>query len=575
MEGFRSAQFDDIYFSPEDGLAETRHVFLAGNDLPESWARKDQGRGRFTIAETGFGTGLNFLAAWELFARTAKPGQVLDYISFEKFPLAPAQIEGALAPWPELKPYLDQLLSQYPIRAAGWHRLVFGNVRLTLIFDDVNAAIARVAAPRGVDAWFLDGFAPAKNPDMWSDVLFGNMARLSAPGARVATFTAAGAVRRGLADSGFAVEKKKGYGRKRDMTAGKFRAGQQSAEGSAPRRVAIIGGGLAGTSCAYILKQYGIEPVIFEAADSLAPGASGNALGLYNPRLSALRGPESDFYTGAFALAVRTLKDKARACGSLHLVTDDDRRKKFQSTAAHWSWHPDHMQYVDAARASEIAGIPVPHEALYLPDAGQASPAALCDAYARDCDIRLGARMEKPEGFDAVILACGIGVRDFADLPLHTVRGQITEVKATALSERLACNLCYGGYLGAAAEGRHMTGATFQRWKDNATPEAEDDADNIAKLESAVPALAGQFAPAGNRAALRVSSKDRFPVAGKLADGLYVSAAHGSHGIVSTLAAAHLIADMMLDGPLSLPADAAALLAPGRFAARERKRHQA
>ena len=169
MNILRSAQFDDIYFSPEDGLAETKLLFLNGNGLPQAWDGKD----RFTIIESGFGTGLNFFAAWRLFDDTAPAGAQLDFISFEKYPLAPEEIRIALAPWREqIGRYVDALLVQYPLRVNGFHRIyISDNVRLTLVFDDINDALPQLSVPGGVNAWFLDGFAPSKNPDMWGDAL--------------------------------------------------------------------------------------------------------------------------------------------------------------------------------------------------------------------------------------------------------------------------------------------------------------------------------------------------------------------------------------------------------------------
>ena len=257
----RSAQFDDIYFSPENGLEETRHVFLAGNGLPEAW--KD--RERFVIAETGFGTGLNFLAAWALFEKTAKPGQKLHYISFEKYPLSWEECAQALAPWQvEFGGRLDRLRAQYPLRVPGFHRLMLNEqVTLTLIFDDVNEALPQLEAPGGIDAWFLDGFAPAKNPQMWTEDVFAQMARLSHEDTTAATFTVAGIVRRGLATAGFAVEKKQGFGRKREMLTARF-AGQKAAVATPElKRIAVIGGGLAGTAAAFVLKRRGLAPVLF------------------------------------------------------------------------------------------------------------------------------------------------------------------------------------------------------------------------------------------------------------------------------------------------------------------------
>ena len=174
----RSSQFDDVYFSVDDGLAETRHVFMQGNDLPHFWQEKGAaGAQDFVIAETGFGTGLNFLCAWKEFCETAPLKMRLDFVSFEKFPLSKTEIQEALEPWQsELGEYADKLLEQYPIRVGGFHRIVFDSrISLTLIFGDVNEYIPELEAR--VDCWFLDGFTPAKNPDMWSDTLYRNMAR--------------------------------------------------------------------------------------------------------------------------------------------------------------------------------------------------------------------------------------------------------------------------------------------------------------------------------------------------------------------------------------------------------------
>lgn len=212
----RSEIFDDVYFSAEDGLEETRHVFLRGNDLPFRW--ESAGRD-FAICETGFGTGLNFLAAWALFSRSAKPGQKLRFISFEKYPLSAIQIRDALAVWTlEFPVLLDVFLEAYPVELHGTQKIDLGNAELTLIFGDVNEEMPKLKDK--IDCWFLDGFKPASNPDMWSETVFSNMARLSRSGATFATFTAAGAVKRGLQEAGFAVEKVKGFGRKRDMLRG-------------------------------------------------------------------------------------------------------------------------------------------------------------------------------------------------------------------------------------------------------------------------------------------------------------------------------------------------------------------
>lgn len=215
----RSPVFDDVYFCAESGLEETRHVFLKGNGLPEMW----EGATHFTIFETGFGTGLNFLAVWALFEGTAAPGKSLDFISFEKYPLDPKTIQRALGHWAgDLGAARLELLLNAKGRDFDAPRPDGGTVRLRVIEGDINDTLPLFQAERPADVWFLDGFSPAKNPQMWTPHLYENMARLSRPGTRVATFTVAGAVREGLTQAGFRVEKAPGFGRKRHMTRGVF-----------------------------------------------------------------------------------------------------------------------------------------------------------------------------------------------------------------------------------------------------------------------------------------------------------------------------------------------------------------
>ncbi len=566
----RSEEFDDIYFSPDDGLAETAHVFLRGNNLPAAWAQIQN----FTIAETGFGTGLNFLSAWKLFDETAVAGAMLDFVSFEKYPLTSAQIGVALGAWSGyFGGRLERLLESYPLRVSGFHRVhLSGTVRLTLIFDDVNDALPQLTAPCGVNAWFLDGFAPAKNPQMWSETLFREMARLSAPTATVASFTAAGAVRRGLAAQGFTVSKTRGYGRKRDMTQAVYRGETNITPATATRRVAVIGGGLAGTACASALKRRGLDVVIYDP-HGLAQFASGNRLGIYNPRFSQQRTAESDFYSSGFAALAR-LNDTGQRCGSLHLVTDDDKRKRFDGVLQNWDWHSDHARMLSAQEASAQAGVSLPADALFLPDSGYISPHDLCVAYAAGVEVRKD--IYDPREFDAVILANGIQAKDhpgLADLPIHTVRGQISFLESTGAPE-LKSNICYGGYLSANNPFGLTAGATFQQWRSDTDVTDEDHQSILENLHAAVPALAEGFRVTGGRAALRCAAKDRFPVIGLVPEssGLYVSTAHGSHGLVSTLAGAEYLADLIDRTPVSLSSATQNALDLGRFAWRARKK---
>lgn len=203
-----SERFDDPYFSLDNGLSETRHVFLAGNGLPARF------RDGFRVAELGFGTGLNFLATLRLWHEAGAPGR-LSFTSFEAFPMAAADTARALTAFPELAPEAEALMAVHAQLGAGPVEVAEG-VSLTLVKGDARETLA--AWDGLADAWFLDGFSPAKNPELWEESLMAQVFAHTAPGGTAATYTAAGFVRRGLAAAGFAVSRVPGYGRKRHMT---------------------------------------------------------------------------------------------------------------------------------------------------------------------------------------------------------------------------------------------------------------------------------------------------------------------------------------------------------------------
>lgn len=339
------------------------------------------------------------------------------------------------------------------------------------------------------------------------------------------------------------------------------------------KTVAIIGGGLAGTACAYVLKQNGLRPVIYEASDRLASGASGNDIGLYNPRLSAERHAESDYFTAAYSLALRVFPVLEnidwRPCGALHVMNDVKKQKRLPQTCANWGWPDTQMRLVDAREASEIAGVALDHDALYLPQSGIVSPKKLCAAYAKNAELHLNTKIETLDKIEAdhIILACGSGVRAFLpEIALRSVRGQITYARATDYSQSLKCNLCYGGYLAPAFNGVHAIGATFQRWLDHDEVIKEDDTDNLNKLHAVSPSLADGLIVVGQRAAIRVTTADHMPVIGRAPghENIFLSAGHGSHGILGSLMAAHLLTDLILDRPRCLSRETIARIDPAR-----------
>lgn len=339
-------------------------------------------------------------------------------------------------------------------------------------------------------------------------------------------------------------------------------------------KIAIIGGGLAGCGLAYVLRYAGLEPVVYDAGASLGSGASGNSTGLYGPRLCALRGAHSDYYTAAFSMVLRTFKTLKdidwNPCGSLYFIHNEQKAKRYAQTVKNWGWNEGEMRLVDTVEASEIAGIDLNYDALYLRRAGCVSPQKLCAAYMSGVDYHVNARIESLDEVEAdvKVLACGVEALKFlSDLPLSPVRGQLTQVKASQHSADLRCNICYGGYFMPAQDGVHTVGATFQPWLEHSDVIEQDDQDNIMKLAAVVPGLEQGLEVIDRRASVRASSKDHFPVVGAVPglEGVYISSGHGSHGILSSLMAAHLLADMILGRPLCLGMHTVAALSPVRF----------
>ena len=578
-----SSAFDDIYFSTSSGLEETRHVFLAENHLPERWADLEDGT-RFSIGETGFGTGLNFLAAWQLWQRVAPASAQLHFVSVEKFPLHPQDLARALDMWPELADLSRQLIEQYPAYLApGVHRLKFsGGVYLTLVIDEASSGFERLllddpARDSTVDAWFLDGFAPSKNPDMWSEELFQAIARLSAPQATFATFTCAGIVKRGLKSVGFTLQKVPGFGRKREMLRGDFAPASSDAPPSTdtpyrhkatpwhlppaqqslqhpvtPHSVAIVGAGIAGATIARALAERNIKVTVFEQGSAPGSAASGNDQGILYAKLSPKPGPNGDFNLLALQYAQRfypaICPQAVHFDGLLQLAQTEKEHQLQQQIVDQLALDGDAKlaQPVTASDASTLAGVHLTVPGLYFPNAGWLRPRQVCASLLEHPNIetRFDTTVEgahhienhwqlKTSGmpvsskFDALVLCTANFNRQFpqaAPLPLQPIRGQVSFAEATADSEKLKLALCAEGYIAPAnrGEGRlsHSFGATFKLKQTDIEIRDEEHEENLHTLSTLLPAIADSFRnqPLKGRAALRAATPDYLPMAGPVAD---------------------------------------------------------
>ncbi|HBK4770396.1 TPA: bifunctional tRNA (5-methylaminomethyl-2-thiouridine)(34)-methyltransferase MnmD/FAD-dependent 5-carboxymethylaminomethyl-2-thiouridine(34) oxidoreductase MnmC [Serratia liquefaciens] len=567
-----SKQFDDVYFSNQDGLEETRYVFLMGNRLPQRFA--DHPRPLFIVAETGFGTGLNFLTLWQAFAgfRTAMPDaplQRLHFISFEKFPLLQADLAAAHARWPELAPYADELRAQWPLPLPGCHRLLLaeGRITLDLWFGDVNALLPHFDASmnRQIDAWFLDGFAPAKNPDMWTEQLFTAMARFARPGGSLATFTAAGFVRRGLQQAGFDVIKTKGFGQKREMLTGELPADAPAVAHPAPwlirpvaentDDIAIIGGGVASALTALALLRRGAKVTLYCADPQPGEGASGNRQGALYPLLNGRADALENFFSAAFPFARRQYDALVRQgvefdhqwCGVSQLAFDEKSAGKIAKMLA-VEWPQALAMPADRATLSALCGVDSGFGGINYPQGGWLCPAeltrsaiALAQRQGMRChyDATLSALTVQEAGWQlsfsqgeirqhaTVILANGHRLSELMQseaLPVYAVRGQVSHIPTTPQLSALKQVLCYDGYLTPvnANNQQHCIGASYQRGETATEYREEEQQENRARLLRCLPdqtwPLEVDVSDRQARCGVRSATRDHLPMVGAVPD---------------------------------------------------------
>lgn len=491
-------------------------------------------------------------------------GSRLHFISVEKYPLTQADLRKALAAWPELAPLSQPLIDQWPLPISGCHRLLFadGRIRLDLWFGDIKEMLPQVPHPGTglVDAWYLDGFSPAKNPEMWTQDLFDDLARLARPDATLSTFTCAGFVRRGLIAAGFAMKKVKGHGSKREMLAG-VREGKVPQQSIAPwyarpagreGEVLIIGGGIASAMTALSLVERGRHVTLLCEDGEPASGASGNRQGALYPLLNGEHDALSRFYSLAFGFARNRLQALAKhhpvafsLCGVTQLGYDDKSAAKL-AKMSQGPFPPELMHPLSAAEVEQVVGLPCDADGVSYPLGGWLCPADLTRAAIREAQAsgrqevvfnaavtRIaeeadGWRVESRDGrqWHAPNLVVAAGhqlttLLPFAELPLYPVRGQVSHVPTTAGLSQLKSVLCYDGYLTPAHNGAHCIGASYGRNQTDLAYRADEQEQNRARLQACVPQQRWpaevDVSGAQARVGVRCASRDHLPVAGPVA----------------------------------------------------------
>ena len=548
-----SPQFGDVYFSA-DGPDEVRRVFLAPAAVAERAQASDQ---PFTIAELGFGTGLNLVVA------AAATRARLHFVSFERHPLSRADMARALAPWRHDYPLVGPLIAAYPPPVRGWHRRFFesARVQLSVFFGDVGDGLAdlRQQQRRGVDAWFLDGFAPKRNPEMWREPLFADIAALCATGATATTFSAAGEVRRRLAAHGFTVRRVDQRPHKRHSTAAVFAGSGRTFR--APREAVVVGAGLAGAATARRLVDKGIAVTLLDRGEGIASGASAIPAAVLHPRLLPAASVEALYRLQAFLHAAAWLptRDGVASTGVLQLAGKSEHVTRLRRVAA---VIPDEIAaYTDPHAASDIAGTSVRAPGLFFPGASMIDGKALALDLANDPHIAVMPDLDLPPG-TTVIRASGADVAGFPHLEVRAVAGQL---------DRFACDRpprlpIVGGGVIVPDRTSVWTGATYEYepWDPDRASQA-----NAARYSAFFRAEPG---PSLDRfRGTRAVTSDRLPVIG--ADGdAWFNLGHGSHGTITAIFGAEIVASAVNGELAPATGDIRELLLPARFRARQLRR---
>lgn len=570
----RARPFDDGYFSADDGLAETRGVFLRGCGLPGAWA----GRGQFLVGELGFGTGLNALALWDLWRAHRPPGAVLHMLTIEAMPMPRETAARALAAWPELADLAARLLARWPVRASGLQRLWFpeDGFCLTVAIGEAGAILPQLSLR--ADAWFLDGFAPARNPQMWTPEVLAQVARLSAPGARAATYSVAGAVRRGLAEAGFEVSRHPGHGRKRERLEARW-SGTPAPERAPARDVLVLGGGIAGAAAAAAFVRRGHAVTLLDPDPCGGIKASGNPAALIMPRLDRGETREARFLRAAYVQAVRTLEamgpDAFTACGVEERARPGSDPERIANLVADPPLPEDWLSPLPQGRLlHRTGGTARPQDVRRALLAGVRVLDRAADRLARDAQGRwqaLDGGGQPVASGDVCVVAAGPSVARLSglDLPLEGRLGQVTLAPGAAPDVPVSGSAYAMGF-----EAWVLAGATFDPWPLEQPPapvQAQDHLRNRNHLAEVAPEVAAtlDMAAAWGRTAVRTCTRDRMPLAGPTGpDGLFVLGGLGSRGFTTAFLCAEIVASQALDEPLPVERDLADAVAPLRFARR-------
>ncbi len=623
-------RFNDVYFNDQGGLAESQYVFLQANQLSQRWQHLNPEQ-TFCIAETGFGTGLNFLAvlqAWQ--QRNSQTGR-LHFISVEKFPLDKNSLRLAHQCFPELTQFSQQLLTiwdcfQDSFRAGFHHFQLPDNVSLSLGFGDATRSFSQLEAK--VDAWFLDGFAPKKNPDMWHADLFDEITRLSKPGTTLSTFTAASAINKALTAQGFEVQKPAGFAQKREMIKARFITDKTHQPlniqpwhpwpqtVSEKPAVTVLGAGIAGLCMAHQMKKLGYTTTLIDLHPTPMQQASGNELAMVMPMLTVKDSPEALLYLRAYEMAVRFYQStEFKAIGVQQAIRSDQQHS--------WAALIEQAKLPKQLLQLEVTA---DHCQLHYPQAGYVQTDKVGQRLLADVDQWITADVQRLSSnqngvwqlydvhnkvihnTELLVLANGIDAHRLcqpADLSLVGKHGMTTTIKTPANIALKHILLNKGYVIPQLNKQQWLLGATFDHlpptaWSQPAQLDADHALRNFTLWQNhpwhselcAAEVLHGH-------AAIRATTPDHLPLCGPLINqaqfkhdyqdlhhgrhwqnypaaeplkNLYILNGLGSRGFTSAPLLAQYLSAMINGDPLPLETDLCKIIHPNRFLYRHLKK---
>ncbi|MFK7795729.1 MAG: bifunctional tRNA (5-methylaminomethyl-2-thiouridine)(34)-methyltransferase MnmD/FAD-dependent 5-carboxymethylaminomethyl-2-thiouridine(34) oxidoreductase MnmC [Gammaproteobacteria bacterium] len=570
-----SQLFDDPYFSLANPLEESQHVFLDSTDVPGRWKNT-----HFTIAELGFGFGINFITTANAWIEKIQSNDQLHYISIEKYPVQPPDLIKCYQQLNLSCPVTESFLEQYPLPVSGFHHIELHqyNITLTLIFGEAIDCLKQCNFE--ADAWYLDGFSPKKNEALWSDPIAQQIHRLTRLSGTLSTYTAASEVRKSLTNAGFYIERKPGYGKKREMLIGTVTNKQarqtyklkdkswliNSHSKLNSKSAMVIGAGMAGTAMSAALAKRGWHVTLIDKNDSLASEGSGNANAILMPRLSANHDTQSQLTLIGFLYSLRYfnhLKNYSadfnwQQCGAIQIPRDETQWKRMQIIATQESIPELLLNPVSQQQASELANCSVASEGWHLPLAGWLTPSQLCSSligqYSDQINFQANIAIHSLERqgsqwvaydnkqkeisrADTVVIANAYLANQFEQTDwchIQPKRGQISLIPELHCNIRPSKIICADAYITPPINTQYVLGATFVSADTSIECRQSEHEENLMKLKKMIPSyVCKDIQSLKGRAAIRAVSFDRLPVVGPVADEIsfntrYKDAALGS-----------------------------------------------